>query len=125
MMEAVLSGLGEFITLARPVLGGALMLIGAALAIVGATGMLRFPDFYTRLHAASVTDTGAATAMLIGMALLSPSIWVLYKLAFIWLFIFLTSPTATHALANAAYTAGLEPRIGRQGHAGSDLGDEA
>lgn len=125
MMDAFLAGLMEFVTLARPVLGGALMLLGACLAIIGAAGTLRFPDFYTRLHAASVTDTAAVTAMLIGMAFLSPSIWVIYKLVFIWLFIFLTSPTATHALANAAYTAGLEPRIGRKGLTGGELETEA
>ncbi|MEL7540417.1 MAG: monovalent cation/H(+) antiporter subunit G, partial [Pseudomonadota bacterium] len=45
----------------RPVLGSALMLVGAVLAVIGTVGVLRFPDFYTRLHAASVTDTAAAT----------------------------------------------------------------
>ncbi|MEL7285071.1 MAG: monovalent cation/H(+) antiporter subunit G [Pseudomonadota bacterium] len=99
----------------RPALGSALLLVGAVLAIVGTIGVLRFPDFYTRLHAASVTDTAAATLALVGMALLAPSLAVVFKLAVVWLFLFLTGPTSSHALANAAHTAGLQPMIGRLG----------
>lgn len=99
----------------RPALGSALLLIGALLAVVGTIGVLRFPDFYTRLHAASVTDTAAATLAIAGMALLAPSGAVVFKLAVVWLFLFLTGPTSSHALANAAHTAGLQPLIGRLG----------
>lgn len=102
----------------RPVIGAALCLLGATLAVIGTVGVLRFPDFYTRLHATSVTDTSSATALLLGMALMAPSWIVVAKLAAIWLFIFLTSPTATHAVANAAHVAGLEPIIGRKAAAG-------
>lgn len=97
----------------KPVLGAFLCLVGAGLAIVGTVGVLRFPDFYTRLHAASVTDTGAATILIVGMALLATSWLIVFKLAAVWLFLFLTGPTAGHALANAAHTAGLQPVIGR------------
>ncbi|MEL6723506.1 MAG: monovalent cation/H(+) antiporter subunit G [Pseudomonadota bacterium] len=97
----------------RPALGSALLLVGAVLAVIGTVGVLRFPDFYTRLHAASVTDTSSATLALLGMALLSPSFAVVFKLAVVWLFLFLTGPTASHALANAAHKAGLQPLIGR------------
>jgi len=99
----------------RPAVGSALLLVGAVLAIVGTIGVLRFPDFYTRLHAASVTDTAAATLALVGMALLAPSLAVVFKLAVVWLILFLTGPTSSHALANAAHTAGLQPMIGRLG----------
>ncbi|MEM9053699.1 MAG: monovalent cation/H(+) antiporter subunit G [Pseudomonadota bacterium] len=97
----------------RPALGAALLLIGAVIAVIGTVGVLRFPDFYTRLHAASVTDTSAATLALLGMAFLAPGPAVVVKLAVVWLFLFLTGPTASHALANAAHTAGLQPLIGR------------
>ena len=97
----------------RPALGSALLLVGAVLAVIGTVGVLRFPDFYTRLHAASVTDTAAATLAIVGMALLAPSLAVVVKLAVVWLFLFLTGPTSSHALANAAHTAGLQPMIGR------------
>lgn len=99
----------------RPALGSALLLVGAVLAVIGTIGVLRFPDFYTRLHAASVTDTAAATLAIVGMALLAPSLAVVVKLAVVWLFLFLTGPTSSHALANAAHTAGLQPMIGRLG----------
>lgn len=111
-----------FLEAVRPGLGAFLLMVGSLLAIVGTIGVLRFPDFYTRLHAASVTDTAAVTLAVIGMALLAPSWVVLAKLAAIWLFIFLTGPTSSHAIANAAHVAGLEPLIGRQGR-GEDEGD--
>lgn len=110
-MEMVL----EFWAALKPALGAALMLVGAILAIIGTIGVLRFPDFYTRLHAASVTDTAAATLAIVGMALLAPSWAIAFKLAVVWLFLFLTGPTSSHALANAAHTAGLQPLIGRLG----------
>jgi len=106
----------------KPVLGVALCLIGAVLAIIGTVGVLRFPDFYTRLHASSITDTAAVTVAVAGMLLLSPDWLVAFKLLAVWLFLFLTGPTAAHALANAAHTAGLEPLIGRQG-SDDDEGD--
>ncbi|MEM1150627.1 MAG: monovalent cation/H(+) antiporter subunit G [Pseudomonadota bacterium] len=101
-------------SVSRFYIGGALCLIGALLTLVGTIGVLRFPDFYTRLHAASVTDTAGATFLLVGMAFLAPHWLVVTKLVAIWIFIFLTSPTASHAIANAAHVAGLEPMIGRQ-----------
>ena len=110
-MEMVL----EFWAALKPALGAALLLIGAILAIIGTIGVLRFPDFYTRLHAASVTDTAAATLAIVGIALLAPSWAIVFKLAVVWLFLFLTGPTSSHALANAAHTAGLQPLIGRVG----------
>lgn len=111
----------------RPFVGAALCVLGAGLALIGTVGVLRFPDFYTRLHATSVTDTSGASALLLGMALMSPSWLVVAKLAAIWLFIFLTTPTATHAIANAAHVAGLEPIIGRRAAArnGEDETEEA
>lgn len=105
----------EFWNAFRPALGSALVLVGAVLAVIGTVGVLRFPDFYTRLHAASVTDTAAATLAIVGMALLAPSLAIVVKLAVVWLFLFLTGPTSSHALANAAHTAGLQPMIGRLG----------
>ena len=118
MIELIL----EYWNMARPALGSALVLVGAVLAVIGTVGVLRFPDFYTRLHAASVTDTAAATLAIFGMVLLAPSMAIVFKLAGVWLFLFLTGPTSSHALANAAHTAGLQPMIGRLGEA--DGGDE-
>ncbi len=99
-------------------LGALLCLGGGVLCLIGTVGVLRFPDIYTRLHAASITDTSGAALVLIGMMLVSPGWLVISKLFAICVFIFLTSPTASHALANAAHTAGVQPIIGRVG--GSD-----
>ncbi|MEM5517967.1 monovalent cation/H(+) antiporter subunit G [Henriciella sp. AS95] len=104
----------DIILAIKPILGAFLCLVGAVLAIIGTVGVLRFPDFYTRLHAASIIDTGSATILIVGMALLAPTWLVVFKLAAIWLFLFLTGPTGSHALANAAHTAGLQPVIGRR-----------
>ncbi len=113
-MAEFLATLSEYFEASRAYIGGAMCIAGAFLALIGTVGVLRFPDFYTRLHAASVTDTSAATTMIIGMALLSDHWLVLVKLAVIWLFLLITGPTSTHAVANAAHTAGLEPLIGPQ-----------
>ncbi len=104
----------------RPYLGGGLCLVGALLVLTGTVGILRFPDFFTRMHAASITDTAGATVFLVGMALLSPHWLVLVKLFVIWLLLFITGPTASHIVANAAYTAGLQPLIGRQAREETD-----
>jgi multicomponent Na+:H+ antiporter subunit G len=96
-------------------LGALLCLGGGVLCLIGTVGVLRFPDIYTRLHAASITDTSGAALVLIGMMLVSPGWLVISKLFAICVFIFLTSPTASHALANAAHTAGVQPIIGRVG----------
>ena len=82
--------------------------IGSLFCVIGGIGMLRLPDFYTRSHAASVTDTLGASLILIGLAIHSGPTLVTVKLVFIFLFLYLTSPTAAHALVKAAYSKGLE-----------------
>ena len=91
------------------------LLLGAGgfFCVVGALGLLRMPDFYTRMHAASVTDTLGAGFMLAGLALQAGFTLVTVKLVFVGLLIFFASPTATHALAKAALTRGLEPHLAR------------
>lgn len=93
-------------------IGGGLIVAGAILSVLGAAGVLRFPDVYTRIHAASLTDTGGATLMLLGMGLLGPFGLITLKLLLVWTFIMLTSPAAANALANAAFGSGHRPRIG-------------
>ena len=93
-------------------IGGAIVLVGVALSIVGALGVLRFPDVYTRIHAASITDTGGASLIILGLCLVSGLTLVTLKLVFVWVFIMLTTPAAANALANAAFGSGHRPRIG-------------
>ncbi|MDX1400779.1 MAG: monovalent cation/H(+) antiporter subunit G, partial [Kiloniellales bacterium] len=87
------------------------ILVGSAFLLIGSLGLLRLPDFYTRLHAAGVIDTLGAELMLLGMMFQAGFSFVTIKLVLIGAFIFITSPTATHAIANAAYTAGLRPQV--------------
>jgi multicomponent Na+:H+ antiporter subunit G len=93
-------------------IGGGFVLAGALLSILGAAGVWRFPDMYTRLHAASITDTGGASLMILGLCLISGLSLETLKLVFIWAFIMLTTPAAANALANAAFSSDHHPRIG-------------
>ncbi len=85
------------------------LLVGGFLCISGAVGIFRFPDFFTRMHAASVTDSLGSGLIILGLVLQSSEWIVVSKLIFILLFIFLTSPTSSHALAKAALHSGLRP----------------
>jgi multicomponent Na+:H+ antiporter subunit G len=88
----------------------ALLLAGSFFVFTGAVGLLRLPEFFTRIHSAGVTDTLGAGLMLTGMLLQSGSWTVGVKLILIFLFMVITGPTATHALAKAALHGGLKPR---------------
>ncbi len=92
---------------------GGFLGVGVFFMIVGAIGVVRFPDFYTRLHGAGVTDTMGAEFILIGLVVMSPDVQTALKLLVVMLFLFITSPTATHAIANAAYSAGVAPMLER------------
>ncbi len=87
------------------------LLIGSFLCISGGLGILRFPDFYTRMHAAGVTDTLTAIMILVGLMLLSPETIVFIKLVMILLMTLFISPVTSHALAKAAIHNGLMPLL--------------
>ena len=84
---------------------------GGLLGIIGGIGIHRFPDFFTRLHAAGITDTLCAALILVGLGLQSGISLVSFKLALVFIFLWFTSPTASHALANAALHGGLRPQL--------------
>lgn len=88
---------------------GLCLLLGSFLCLSGGIGILRFPDFYTRMHAVGVTDTLGAGMILIGLMLQTPHGVVLLKLMMILLFTLLINPAASHALAKAALRNNLEP----------------
>lgn len=87
---------------------------GSVFCVIGALGLLRMPDFFTRMHAASLIDTLGAGMLLLGMMLQAGLTLVTVKLIFIGLLLFFTSPTATHALARAARTRGVEPLLANE-----------
>ncbi|MBV1886770.1 MAG: monovalent cation/H(+) antiporter subunit G [Parvibaculaceae bacterium] len=85
-------------------------IIGGFYLIVGSFGMIRLPDFWARLHGAGIVDTLATELFILGMILQSGWSIVTIKLILIGVFLFFTSPTSTHAVANAAWLAGLRPK---------------
>jgi len=92
----------------------ALLGAGVFFAMVGSIGLLRFPDFYTRLHATGKCDTLGAGLVILGAMIYHlfqypETLLVLAKLAFLICFIFIANPTATHAIMKAAYKTGVEP----------------
>ena len=78
------------------------LVAGGFFTVVGAIGLVRMPEVYTRMHAASVTDTLGAGLILLGLMLQAGFTLVAVKLLFLAIFIFFTSPVATHALVRAA-----------------------
>ena len=94
------------------VLGQLCLLAGAFLILTGGIGVIRFPDFFTRMHAAGVTDTLAATLIILGLMITAGWGIPLIKLLLIFLFIMITSPTASHALAKSALHGRMKPKDG-------------
>ena len=94
----------------------AILLIGGLIFFAGgAIGILRFPDFYSRLHPAGKLDTAVQFMMMAAVALfvLQDLSWHSFltaaKIILIVIFVFITSPTATHAIVDAGVRAGLKP----------------
>ena len=99
------------------ILSWAILLAGAGFVFIGGIGILRLPDLYTRMHAASLTDTLGTMLLLLGIMLQAGLSLATIKLIAIALFLLLTGPTATYALANAALLSGRVPE-------GADLPEE-
>lgn len=88
-----------------------LIVLGSFFIIAGAIGVLRMPDLFTRMHAASVIDTLGAGLLAGGFILQAGFSLVTVKLLFVLLLFFFTGPVAAHALAQAALHAGVEPQL--------------
>ena len=86
-----------------------LLVAGVFFLSAGSVGILRFPDLYSRMHASGKCDTLGVVLSLVGMVTYLGWSMVAVKLLFIALFIFLANPTATHAIARAAFRKGIEP----------------
>ena len=91
-------------------LSWALISAGSFFVIVGAIGLYRFPDFWTRLHAASVAESAGVILLLSGMMVQAGWGLIAVKLLIIGVFLFITGPTSTHALANAALVSAVRPK---------------
>ena len=104
---------------AADLLSALLVLAGGFFLIVGGLGLVRLPDLFTRLHAAGVGDTLGVGLFVLGFMLLVDFGSVTLKLGLVLLFILLTSPVATHALAKAALHGGQRPIAAELGAHGS------
>lgn len=98
--------------------------LGALVMLAGAAGVLRFPDFYSRLHAAGKGDTLGQGLILLGLMIPIGFTLVSFKLALIILFIFIFNPTATHALARGGWVLGLTPWQKHHGEPRTDDEDD-
>lgn len=94
--------------IAREIVVWACLVAGSLFSVISGIGVLRMPDFYTRSHAASIADTMGAALILLGLGVHSGLNLITVKLFFIFIFLYLTSPTAAHALVKAAYSKGLD-----------------
>lgn len=89
------------------------IIIGLFFVLAGTIGVLRLPDFFTRIHAAGMTDTLGAELIIVGLMIQSGWSQMSLKLLLVAILLLITSPTATHAVANAAHHAGLKPVLGK------------
>jgi multicomponent Na+:H+ antiporter subunit G len=93
----------------RSIIVGVLLALGCFLIVVASVGIVRFPDFYSRMHPAGKSDTMGQALVLAGLMIYEGFSLVSIKLLIIIVFIFIANPTASHALAKAAYVAGVKP----------------
>jgi multicomponent Na+:H+ antiporter subunit G len=90
------------------------ILLGSAFTLVGALGLVRMPDIFTRMHAASVTDTAGAGLLILGMILQAGfSLTALKLVILLALFVF-TGPVVTHALAQTCLHEKIQPLLARE-----------
>ena len=88
-----------------------MFIVGSAFLLIGAIGIIRLPDIFSRMHGAGIIDTMGTAMLFFGMFLQAGFTIVSVKLFMILLFLMFTSPTTTHALARAALDAGLKPLV--------------
>lgn len=98
-------------TLAVEIASWACILLGSFFTVVGALGLVRMPDIFTRMHAAGVTDTAGAGLLIIGMMLQAGfGLTALKLLILLALFVF-TGPVVTHALAQTCLHEDIKPLL--------------
>lgn len=98
-------------TLILDIASWAFILAGSTFLVIGAIGLVRMPDLYTRMHAASVSDTLGVGLLIIGLILQAGFSLVTLKLLFLMALFFFSGPVATHALAQAALGEDIKPLL--------------
>lgn len=85
-----------------------LLILGAVFFLAGTTGLLRFPDVYTRLHALTKSDNVGLGLMVAGLAVQAESWFVVGKLLLIWLLVLLAGASVANLIANGAMQRGIQ-----------------
>ena len=109
----------SWLPLIRDLASWVFLLSGSFFFIVGAIGLIRMPDVYTRMHSVSVTETLGCGLLIAGMMLQAGWTQVSGKLFILGALFFLTAPVATHALAQAALHMGVRPKLDDEGDLGN------
>ena len=91
------------------ILSGLCIAAGVIALIIGAFGLIRLPDLYSRTHAVGMMDTAGVGFIILGLIIHEGFTLVSVKLALVGIFLFFTSPIATHAVAQVAHRSGLKP----------------
>ena len=92
------------------ILSWCLIGLGCFFVLIGALGVLKLPEFWSRLHAASVVESAGMILLIAGLCIPSGLSLITVKLILLIVFLFLTGPTATHAVASAALVSGMKPK---------------
>lgn len=82
-----------------------LLITGAVFSLVASLGLIRFPDVYSRMHAASMVGTIGSGLILLAFLILSPEFGIAARAMGTFLFLALTAPVAAHLLSHAAFIA--------------------
>lgn len=104
-------------TLIADLLSWILLLAGSFFCLTGVIGLLRLPDFFTRVHGAGILDSLGCALILLGLAVQSGLSLTTVKLVLVLILLWVTGPTAVHALARAALRGGVDPTPDRHQHA--------
>ena len=86
-----------------------LLALGCVISLTGSLGLLRMPDFYTRLHTAGKTDSLGQVVILVGLVFVTPDLLTQIKLVAVAMILMVVAPTATHAITKAAHLHELRP----------------
>ncbi|MEM1298734.1 MAG: monovalent cation/H(+) antiporter subunit G [Pseudomonadota bacterium] len=100
-----------FLDVALDVIGGICLVLGGFFCLVGALGLNRMPDVFTRMHATSVSDTLGVGLLVVGMATQTDDWLVWVRLGIIVIVLYVTGAVASHALARAALHDGNKPLL--------------
>jgi multicomponent Na+:H+ antiporter subunit G len=91
------------------ILSGLCIAVGVVALLTGSLGLIRLPDLHSRTHAVGMMDTAGVGFIILGLIIHEGFTLISVKLALVGIFLFFTSPIATHAVSQVAYRSGVKP----------------